>query len=176
METGLPANDRNLAWVPLSGGGPHVHARRRVERYSGHSGETGAMKRPQDRLSRPSCPIRSPCMTWKQRNPALAASMKLERLGSMAALLLITLVATFNIMGTVARSVVERRRDIAVLRAMGGSDTLVARIFLWEGVFVGRHRSSHAGRRPWSSGMPHPLFHRACQPAPTSTHSTTTFL
>lgn len=136
VETGLPANDRNLAWVPL-----HVAARM----FLPGGGLSGIQVTPSERCDEETArkaleaflPDSLMVMTWKQRNPALAASMQLERLGSMAALLLITLVATFNIMGTVARSVVERRRDIAVLRAMGGSDALVARIFLWEGVFVG---------------------------------------
>ncbi len=136
VETGLPANDRNLAWVPLpvaarmflpSGGLSGIQVT-----PSSAYGEEAARRALEAFL-----PDSLQVLTWKQRNPALAASMKLERLGSMAALLLITLVATFNIMGTVARSVVERRRDIAILRAMGGSDSLVARIFLWEGVFVG---------------------------------------
>lgn len=136
VETGLPANDRNLAWVPLS-----VASRM----FMPGGGLSGIQVTPSANCDEETArkaleaflPDSLQVMTWKQRNPALAASMQLERLGSMAALLLITLVATFNIMGTVARSVVERRRDIAVLRAMGGSDALVARIFLWEGAFVG---------------------------------------
>ncbi len=136
VETGLPANDRNLAWVPL-----HLAARMFLPR-GGLSGvqitpaegfRDEAVKKALEAVLPDSLQV----LTWRQRNPALAASMELERFGSFAALLLITLVATFNIMGTVARSVVERRRDIAVLRAMGGSDSLVARIFVWEGVFVG---------------------------------------
>jgi lipoprotein-releasing system permease protein len=76
-------------------------------------------------------------LTWQQRNPALYASLKLESLGAFAAILLITLVASFNITGTIARSVVERRRDIAVLKAMGAGGKLVMRVFLWEGLLVG---------------------------------------
>jgi len=136
VETGLPANDRNLAWVPLS-------LASRMFLPSG--GLSGIQVSPAEGFSEDETryaleeflPDSLKVLTWKQRNPALAASMKLERMGSMAALLLITLVATFNIMGTVARSVVERRRDIAVLRAIGGSEKLISRIFLWEGAFVG---------------------------------------
>lgn len=136
VETGLPSNDRNLAWVPIalaarmflpSGGLSGVQ----VTPAPGFRDDDAA------RAVRNLLPDSLQVLTWRERNPALAASMKLERLGSMAALLLITLVATFNIMGTVARSVVERRRDIAVIRAMGGSDSLVTGIFMWEGVFVG---------------------------------------
>jgi len=136
VETGLPSNDRNLAWVPISmaagmflpaGGFSGIQ----VTPVPGSGDDDAA------RAIRAVLPDSLQVLTWRERNPALAASMKLERLGSMAALLLITLVATFNIMGTVARSVVERRRDIAVIRSMGGSDSLVTGIFLWEGVFVG---------------------------------------
>jgi lipoprotein-releasing system permease protein len=136
VETGLPVNDRALAYVPiemasrmfLPGGGYSGLA---VRLDPGVSPETAA-----DRMEHV-IPDSMRLRTWKERNPSLAASMQLEKMGSFAAILLITLVATFNIVGTISRSVVERRRDISILKAMGAGRRLVLSVFVWEGVLVG---------------------------------------
>lgn len=136
VETGLPVNDRAIAYVPLE-------LARRM--YLPEGGLTGVSIRLSDPSSQQSVmevirgllPEGMAVRTWQERNPSLTASMELEKMGSFAAILLITLVATFNIVGTIARSVVERRRDISILKAMGASRALVLKIFLWEGVFVG---------------------------------------
>ena len=82
-------------------------------------------------------PVSASIKSWKELNPDLTASMKLERMGAFLALLLITLVATFNIMGTISRSAIERMNDISVLKAMGATNNLIFRVFLWEGALVG---------------------------------------
>ncbi len=136
VETGLPVNDRAIAYVPLE------VARRMYGPPEGWSGiglriAEGAG---QDALAGRVAALLPPgarVLTWQERNPSLTASMELEKLGSFAAILLITLVATFNIVGTIARSVVERRRDISILKAMGATRSLVMSVFLWESVFVG---------------------------------------
>lgn len=136
VETGLPANDRKIAYIPLG-----TASRMFLPR----GGYTGYFVEPAEGYTiseavgtiRPALPDSLSVLTWQQRNPALSASMKLEKLGSFAALLLITLVASFNITGTISRTVVERRRDISVLKAMGAERKLIMRVFLWEGMLVG---------------------------------------
>lgn len=136
VETGLPANDRKIAYVPLE-----TASRMFLPRggYTGYYIEPAAgyelaevVKSVETIL-----PDSLQVLTWQQRNPALYASLKLERMGSLAAILLITLVASFNITGTISRTVVERRRDIAVLKSMGAERQLVMKVFLWEGMLVG---------------------------------------
>ncbi len=136
METGLPANDETMAWI-------HIDlARKLFLPRGGYSGikvypspgtAPGSAEDALTSLLPPEATVKS----WKELNPHLAASMKLERMGAFLALLLITLVATFNIMGTIARSATERRRDISVLKAMGAENSLIFKVFLWEGVIVG---------------------------------------
>jgi len=136
VETGLPANDRKIAYLPLEtaarmflpGGG-----------YTGYFIEPAAGARLDAVVEAVEhiLPDSMQVLTWQERNPALAASMKLERLGSFAAILLITLVASFNITGTISRTVVERRRDVSVLKAMGATKKLIMRVFIWEGMLVG---------------------------------------
>lgn len=136
IETGLPVNDRKIVYIPLETAS---------RMFLPTGGYTGLFVEPEDSFTQEQVihsleavvPDSMVVLTWQQRNPALAASMKLERLGSFAAILLITLVASFNIAGTIARSVVERRRDISVLKAMGANQRLILRVFLWEGLLVG---------------------------------------
>jgi len=136
VETGLPANDRKIAYVPLETAS---------RMFIPQGGYTGYFIEPESDHQLESVvealenvlPEELRVLTWQQRNPALYASLKLEKLGSFAAILLITLVASFNITGTISRTVVERRRDIAVLKSMGAERKLILRVFLWEGMLVG---------------------------------------
>jgi lipoprotein-releasing system permease protein len=136
VETGLPVNDQSLAYLPLA------LAR---TMYMPEGGVSGISIRPAEGFTDeetmhavlPILPDSVVLETWQERNPGLMASMKLERLGSFLAILLIILVATFNIVGTISRSAVERISDIAILKAMGAARRLILRVFLWEGVLVG---------------------------------------
>ncbi len=136
LETGLPVNDETLAYIPLD-------LARRM--YLPEGGYTGIKLYPAEGFSLGDAadaaavllPAGTSAWTWKELNPDLAASMKLERMGAFLALLLITLVATFNIMGTISRSAIERRKDVSVIKAMGGNNRLIFNIFLWEGIIVG---------------------------------------
>lgn len=136
VETGLPINDETLAYVDFD------LARRMYLPQGGYSGvqvfpkEGSSISRTASHLSG-LLPEGVSIRTWKELNPDLTASMKLERMGAFLALLLITLVATFNIMGTISRSAIERRKDISVMKAMGARNRLIFRIFLWEGIMVG---------------------------------------
>ncbi len=136
IETGLPVNDRKIVYLPLE------TASRMFLPGGGYTGlfiepEKGFTLEQTVNAVESIVPDSMNVLTWQQRNPALYASLKLESMGAFAAILLITLVASFNITGTIARSVVERRRDIAVLKAIGAHRQLILRVFLWEGLLVG---------------------------------------
>ena len=74
---------------------------------------------------------------WVQMNAHLFASLKLERFGMFLGLLFIVVVASFNIITTLTLMVMEKKRDISILKAMGARDREVGSIFLLEGVFIG---------------------------------------
>jgi lipoprotein-releasing system permease protein len=136
VETGLPVNDQSLAYLPLD------LARRMYLPEGGYSGLSirpapGAGVDEAAAAVAPLLPEGTRLETWQDRNPGLTASMKLENLGSFMAILLIILVATFNIVGTISRSAAERSSDIAILKAMGAARRLIMKVFLWEGVLVG---------------------------------------
>ncbi len=74
---------------------------------------------------------------WTQANAPLFSALALEKFTYFVVLLLIVLVAAFNIVATLVMVVMERRKEIAILRAMGARAASVASIFLWEGVALG---------------------------------------
>jgi lipoprotein-releasing system permease protein len=63
--------------------------------------------------------------------------MKVERWTAYLILSLIIAVATFNILGSLSMSVIEKKRDIGILNAMGISEKSVLRIFMFEGILIG---------------------------------------
>ena len=75
--------------------------------------------------------------TWYDLQPSLYSVMLLEKWAASAILLLIVVVAAFNIVGALTMIVVEKRRDLGALQAMGASRRDVRRIFLVEGLLVG---------------------------------------
>jgi lipoprotein-releasing system permease protein len=74
---------------------------------------------------------------WTQANAALFSALKLEKFTYFLVLMLIVLVAAFNIVATLVMVVMERRKEIAILRAMGARAASVAAIFLCEGAALG---------------------------------------
>lgn len=74
---------------------------------------------------------------WRQLNAHLFASLRLERLAMFLVLVFIVIVASFNIITTLTLMVLEKTREISILKAMGATHKEVAGIFLWEGLLIG---------------------------------------
>lgn len=74
---------------------------------------------------------------WIELNRNLFTWMKLEKTVMFLILALIVLVAAFNIVSTLFMVVLEKRRDIGVLKTMGATPGLVLRVFLLEGLLIG---------------------------------------
>jgi len=74
---------------------------------------------------------------WVQMNSHLFASLKLERFAMFVVLAFIVVVASFNIVTTLTLMVLEKKREISILKAMGARDPQVAAIFLAEGLAIG---------------------------------------
>ncbi len=82
-------------------------------------------------------PARFTVHTWYDLQKSLYDVMRLEKWGASIILILIVVVAVFNIIGSLTMVVIEKRRDIGVLQAMGVSRRNIRRIFLLEGVLIG---------------------------------------
>ncbi|HJT45160.1 MAG TPA: ABC transporter permease, partial [Chthoniobacterales bacterium] len=74
---------------------------------------------------------------WTQTDAPLFSALKLEKFTYFLVLLLIVLVAAFNIVATLVMVVMERRKEIAFLRAIGARAASIAAIFLCEGAALG---------------------------------------
>ncbi len=74
---------------------------------------------------------------WTQMNQNLFAALKLEKTVMFIILALIILVAAFNIASTLIMMVMEKTRDIAILKAMGATNKSIGKIFVIKGVVIG---------------------------------------
>ena len=74
---------------------------------------------------------------WMQMNQNLFSALKLEKTVMFIILALIVLVAAFNIASTLIMMVMEKTRDIAILKAMGATDKSIRKIFVFKGVVIG---------------------------------------
>jgi lipoprotein-releasing system permease protein len=74
---------------------------------------------------------------WMQMNKSLFAALKLERTVMFIILVLIVLVAAFGIVSTLIMVVMEKNKDIAILKSMGATARSVTRIFIFQGLIIG---------------------------------------
>ncbi len=75
--------------------------------------------------------------TWYEAQQSLYDVMRLEKRGASVILFLIILVAAFTIVGSLTMAVVEKRRDIAILKSMGMTNRDIQKVFLKEGTMIG---------------------------------------
>jgi lipoprotein-releasing system permease protein len=74
---------------------------------------------------------------WREMNRNLFSALKLEKIIMFIILILIILVAAFNIIGTLTMIVIEKSREIAILKAMGATRRAVMAIFMLDGLIIG---------------------------------------
>lgn len=74
---------------------------------------------------------------WIRLNKNLFSALSLEKTALSIIVALIVLVAAFNIVSTLIMVVMEKSRDIAILKAMGATSAKIMRIFIYEGLVIG---------------------------------------
>lgn len=74
---------------------------------------------------------------WKTMNRSLFSALKLEKTTMFVILTMIVLVGALNIISTLVMVVMEKTKEIAILRTMGASPRSVMGIFMFQGLFVG---------------------------------------
>jgi len=75
--------------------------------------------------------------TWQDLHRDLFNVMELERWAAFIILSLIIIVAVFNVLGSLTMTVIEKQRDIGILKTMGASDRSIRRIFIRQGALIG---------------------------------------
>ncbi len=86
---------------------------------------------------------------WMRMNKNLFSALKLEKLVMFIILTLIILVAAFNIVASLIMVVMEKTKDIAILKSMGATAASIMKIFMLEGIIIGvsGYGPGTAGRR-----------------------------
>jgi len=74
---------------------------------------------------------------WMQSNRNLFSALKLEKVVMFVILVLIVMVAAFNIISTLIMVVMEKTKDIAILMTLGATRRTIRRIFAIEGLIIG---------------------------------------
>ncbi len=74
---------------------------------------------------------------WRQMNRNLFAALGLQRAAMFIILSFITLVAAFNIASTLIMMVIEKGKEIAILKSMGASRFSIMKIFMLDGLIIG---------------------------------------
>ena len=75
--------------------------------------------------------------TWYDLHEDFYSIMKVERWTAYIVLILIIVVATFTITGSLTMTVIEKKRDIGILKALGSSNRSIVQIFMTEGILIG---------------------------------------
>jgi len=136
FESGLPGYDELISYIDLS-------IAQKVFRMQGHiSGLTlgvedgGKADAYKDRLREK---IGFPYFftTWMENNKNMFATFRLERFALSIILTLIILLASFLIVSSLIMLVVEKRKDIAILKAMGAKNSSIRKIFIYQGSLIG---------------------------------------
>lgn len=82
-------------------------------------------------------PVYAYLKSWKEKYGFLHHDIQMVRTIMYLVMVLVIGVASFNIVSTLMMAVKDRASDVAILRTMGASDSLIRSIFIWYGVFSG---------------------------------------
>lgn len=136
FKSGMYEFDANLVYMELS------HAQKFFEMGDG---VTGIEVRLRDIYTAPKLAERIEASighpfwtrTWRDMYRNLFSALKLEKIAMFVILTFIVLVAAFNIVISLIMLVMEKSRDIAVLKALGATSDRIMRIFVVQGMLVG---------------------------------------
>jgi len=76
-------------------------------------------------------------MDWEELNHGLFTALRIQQLLMSLVLALIIVVAAFTVIATLIMVVLDKKREIAVLKAMGASNSALLRAFLYQGAIIG---------------------------------------
>src|SRR5271165_5765371 len=76
-------------------------------------------------------------MTWQQLNHGLFTALLFQQIGMSFVLGLIILIAACTVVATIVMVVMEKKKEIALLKALGAKSSAILRIFLYQGGLIG---------------------------------------
>ncbi|HAK59635.1 MAG TPA: lipoprotein-releasing system transmembrane subunit LolC [Nitrospiraceae bacterium] len=75
--------------------------------------------------------------TWMEINKNFFSALKLEKILMLMLVILFIVVASFNIIGTLTMLVMEKSREVAILKSMGATNGSIMKIFMFAGLIIG---------------------------------------
>lgn len=136
FETGMYEYDGSLAFIHLTDAQHLMRMGRTVSGVEVRVRDIYDARRIADRILSELGPPYA-AKDWMEMNRNFFSALKLEKAMMFILLTLIVLVAAFNIASSLIMMVMEKTRDIAILKTMGATDASVRRIFMFKGVAVG---------------------------------------
>jgi lipoprotein-releasing system permease protein len=136
FRTGLFEYDSTWVYLPLAAAEALVGGQHTVSVISVQVTDIYDVKNVSARI-RELLPNGYTILDWQEANRPLFTALELERRVGMVIIALIILIAALNITTTLILVVMERRRDIAILNAMGATRRSIMTIFVIEGAVVG---------------------------------------
>jgi lipoprotein-releasing system permease protein len=76
-------------------------------------------------------------MDWHELNHGLFTALLIQQIGMSAVLALIIIVAAFTVIATLIMVVLDKKKEIALLKALGARDDAILRVFLYQGGIIG---------------------------------------
>ena len=136
FESGLPEQDLHTVYAPIEAVQEFLAHPGKVNRVEVTVGDFERSERAADQI-RDALGADFRVQDWNQLNSHLFASLRLERITMFVILAMIVIVASFNIVTSLRMTVVEKRKEISILQAMGASSRQVGGIFLVQGAVIG---------------------------------------
>ena len=76
-------------------------------------------------------------MDWEELNHGLFTALLIQQIGMSVVLALIIVVAAFTVIATLIMVVLDKKKEIALLKAMGAKNDAILRVFLYQGGIIG---------------------------------------
>jgi lipoprotein-releasing system permease protein len=76
-------------------------------------------------------------MDWKELNHGLFTALLIQKIGMSFVLASIIVLAAFTVVATLIMVVLEKKKEIALLKALGAPDSAILRVFLYQGALIG---------------------------------------
>jgi lipoprotein-releasing system permease protein len=76
-------------------------------------------------------------MDWKELNHGLFTALLIQQIGMSFVLALIIVVAAFTVVATLIMVVLDKKKEISLLKALGARDAAILRVFLYQGGIIG---------------------------------------
>ena len=135
-ESGNKEYDGNYAFVSISDAQKLFHMESMVSGIELRLKDLAGAEELKERLMA-SLPAGMAVSTWYDLHETLYRVMKIERWSAYVLLTLIIVVASFNLLGSLTMGVIEKRRDVAILKSLGMASRTIIRLFMVEGILIG---------------------------------------